>query len=156
LPDAADGNQITNFDWWIPNVDRMKAFSLLGKIVVNFIARPEAIVMIQDDWHETSQPLWRDYEHKELARFYRKEIYWRLAGTDLTPELAAYVVEGASFWPFAAFPCFPAAFSDDDHLTDADIEELATKTVASAVDAFDADSFVMLWREDILPFPWVA
>jgi hypothetical protein len=158
LPETADGDQLLDFQSDIEDVvDRNSALRLLGQTICGFVAaNPTDIVVIQDFWHKTSQPLWRDYEHKELAVFYGDEIYWKLAGSHLAPELAAYVAEGASFWPFEAFFYLSATLKDDDHLIDADIEELATNVVAIAVDAFDAESFVILWREDIRPFPLVV
>ena len=56
--------------------------------------------------------------------------------------------------PYSAF--FYTSNTSNDaplNLIDDDLKRIALETVGIAVDAFDADSFLVWWREDLYPFP---
>ena len=59
-----------------------------------------------------------------------------------------------SLYPYSAF--FHTSTTNSDappNLAYDDLKRIALEVVGIAIDAFDADSFVVWWREDLYPFP---
>jgi hypothetical protein len=152
-PDSVDIDELSEFKWEISGVDRRAAIHLLGKMTKAFISNPRASVLLQDFWHRPSDPVWEQFEHKDRAIAYKSEIYWGLQGSEIPDREIEELISHPSYWPFSAFFDISSSIEPKKVLTDADLEDLVSDLVGVAVDAFDANSFVIWWREDLGPFP---
>jgi hypothetical protein len=154
LPDYLEPDRLSEFRFESSEViDRSCSISLMAKIVKSFISNPRARVLLQDYYRNRSDPGWDHDEYKSWIVTHNDEIYWGLHGADLQEDELEGLISGASYWPFCAFFSLSSAFEPKTALADADLEEIVGGLVGIAVDAFDADSFVIWWREDLCPFP---
>ncbi len=154
LPDSVDANQLSDFGSEIPGLDWSVTTQLLGKIVKRFTRNPNCTVLLDDHTHSVSDPGWEEYKYKDRATFYDNELCWELKGPDSPQnEIDDLIWDWLSFFPVSAFFCVSSSSERKKHLTDADVEDLAENLIGVAVDAFDGNSFVIWWREDLIPFP---
>ncbi len=153
-PDSVDADQLSDFGSEIPLVDPSGATQLLGKIVKKFTRNPNCTVLLHDHVNFFSRPGWEEYEYKDRAIFYDKELCWELKGSDIPQnEIDDLISHWSAYFPVSAFFCVSSPSERKKLLTDGDVEDLAQNLIGVAVDIFDGDSFLIWWREDLLPFP---
>jgi len=84
---------------------------------------------------------------------YGEEVYWKLKEPVKESEFES-VMDRGSFWPYSAFFCASLTNKETpSNLSQYDLRQIASEVIGVAVDAFDAESFVLWWREDLHPFP---
>ena len=152
-PEAIKIDQLSEFRSELFDADRSAAIQLHGKTIRDFISDPRASVVLQDFWHRLSDPVWEQLENKNRAIAYDGEIYWALQGSEIPDREIEELISGASYWPFCAFFYISSSSEPKKVLTNEDLQNLVQNLVGIAVDAFDANSFVIWWRDDLRPFP---
>ena len=88
---------------------------------------------------------------------YGDEVYWRIAGAGLSEDDILNLL-GAPVLPYPLCVFLHLANSADtkSELADPDLAEIVSRLVGVAVGAFDTDSFLLWWRDDLVPFSSVA
>ncbi len=128
---------------------------VLARLIKSFIQDPICAVLLQETQMNASDL--PGFEYATLATLYGDEIYWNVTGRELAnvpDDEMLRIVWGASFYPFSAFFYGKKSESDKATLAYGDLEEIVNALVAVAVGAFDADSFLVWWRDDSRrPFP---
>lgn len=156
VPDSVDADGLSKFAMEIPDVDHSAATQLLAGMVKRLIGNRNYLVLLQDFVHRVSDPSWEQNEFKEFAATYDTEIYWELTGPGIPDQqLEELIAYWSGYFPVAAFFCKSSPSDRKKHLVKADLENLANSLIGVAVDIFDGDSFLIWWREDLLPFPKV-
>jgi len=154
VPDCVEADQLSDFGSEIPGVDSSVATQILGKIAGRFIRNPNRTVLLHDFIHSISDPGWDEYKYKDRATFYVDELCWELKGPDTSKdEIEELILDWSSSFPVFAFFCVSPSTDRKTHLADIDLEYMANNLIAVVLDAFDGNSFVIWWREDLLPFP---
>jgi hypothetical protein len=153
-PESVDADRLSKFGNWIPDVDHTAAIQLLARVVKRFTIGPNCTVLLHDFIHSVSDPDWEEYKFKDLATTYNGEVYWELKGPDTSEdEIGELISDWSSYFPVSAFFCESPSPDRQKCLTEGDLENLANNLIGVAVDAFDGDSFLIWWREDLQPFP---
>jgi hypothetical protein len=154
LPDSVKADEILEFRWELPEADHTAAIGVLAELVKRFISNSGRTVLLHDHTNAPSDPGWETYKFAKRAVLYNNELCWELKGTDISPaEITELLSDWSSYSPVSAFFCASSPSEQKNDLTTADMTLLADNLVGVTVDAFDADSFVIWWREDLCPFP---
>jgi hypothetical protein len=155
-PDSVDVDRLLKFEIWIPDVDHSAAVQLLAKVIKEFTTSLNCTALLYDFINRVSDPDWEEYKFKDLATTYNSEVYWELKGPDTSEdEVEELISDWSSYFPVSAFFCGSPSPDRKKSLTERDFEYLANNLIGVAVDAFDGDSFLIWWREDLQPFPTI-
>jgi hypothetical protein len=130
--------------------------ALFAGVIKLFIHDSDCTVLIQDTLKSMSDKVTQRLDSRHLAISYKAEVYWTLAGQELSgisDDDMVGIVYSASFYPFCAFFWLGRVANGKSSLSDADLERVANTLVGVAVGAFDDNSFLMWWRDDLRPFP---
>lgn len=127
-----------------------------ARVIKWFLQDSNCSLLIQDTEASMSDPWLQEFEHKNLAIPYDGELYWKVAG----PQLASLsddemldVVNGASFFSFTAFFYLRPVPETAIELNYGDLNHVKRNLVGLAIGAFDFESFLLWWRDDLYPFP---
>jgi hypothetical protein len=127
---------------------------LFARVLKSFIGVPHCAVLMQETF-EISDQFLREHGYEHLLASYKEEIYWTLAGAQLAnvpdDEMLA-LVRSPSTNPFSAF-FYVGIVPLPKTLTDSDLEQILGRLVAVAVDALDFESFLIWWRDELMPLP---
>jgi hypothetical protein len=152
--DSVDIGGVSKFGNWIPDIDHSAALQLLAKVVKRFIVGRNSTVLLHDFIHSVSDSDWQDYKFKDRATTYNSETYWELKDPDTSDdEIEELISDWSSYFPVSAFFCESRSSDSKKCLSEADLQNLANNLIGLAVDAFDGDSFLIWWRDDLQPFP---
>jgi hypothetical protein len=150
LPSTIKSDEVENFQWSLSGVKNAPSIELLQSLFTQFLGDSNCELLFQDTMESPSDPPSTAYPPDRSQKIiYREEVYWKLKGLPVDKEMLY-----GSFNPYSAF--FHTSKKSNDaplNLVDDDLERIALETVGIAVDAFDADSFLVWWREDLYPFP---
>ena len=126
-------------------------------VIRSFIRAGNAAVLMQEleaSMSELSSGKLLAYRH--LAVPYNDEVYWRVSGADLammSDDEMLNVMNNASYLPWTGFFYFDGISRTKRLISDMDLESVMTNLVGVAVSAFDYRSFLVWWRDDLVPFP---
>jgi hypothetical protein len=150
LPSTINPDDVTNFQWSLSGVMSRLSINLLQSMFTQFLRDAHCELLFQDTMSRPSDPPSTAYPpDRSQMIVYGEEVYWKLKGLPVDEKLIY-----GSLYPYAAF--FHTWTTNSDappNLTYEDLQRIAHEVVGIAVDAFDADSFVVWWREDLYPFP---
>jgi hypothetical protein len=147
IPEAVDQTKL-NFRWWIPGLpDEPMDFA---KLIRSFIDDPVCVVLVEDI---EPFPVEEDSPYKMRAMRYDTELYWRIHDSDLSEADILDILTEPNPNPSSAFFSVAWSAEHETQLTDSDLQRAANTLVGVAVRAFDGDSFLIWWREDLRPFP---
>jgi hypothetical protein len=121
-----------------------------AKLIRSFIHDPLCVVLVEDI---DPFPLEEDSPYKTRAMRYDTELYWRMSGLDLSETDILDLLAEPDPYPSSAFFSIGWDSPHETQLTDSDLQRAANYLVGVAVRAFDGDSFLIWWREDLRPFP---
>ncbi len=154
IPKRLDGRQAAEFRQETFHVDGDEPIAL-ARLIKAFIGAPGHAVMIQDTQASLSDPWLSRCEYRELAKAYDGEVYWAVEGEALarvSDEEMLSVINCASFYPFSCF-FYISSSGGSEEFTASELDRVAERLVGIAVGAFDERSFLMWWRDDLVPFP---
>jgi hypothetical protein len=157
MPDAIDQTPPFDFKSGIMRPDGDEEV-LVARVLKSFIGDPHCAVLMQETQLEISDRYTdrylREHGYEHLLAAYKEEIYWAVAGEQLanvTDDKMLSLVKSTS--PnFSAF-FYVGTMPPSKTLTDSDLEQILKGLVAVAVDALDFESFLVWWRDDLVPMP---
>jgi hypothetical protein len=130
-----------------------------ARLIKSYIRHDRCGVILQDTGTSVNYPYFAKLQYKRLAKTFDEEVYWSVAETklaDLSDDEMGTVINYASFWPFSAFFYIDGiSATKGELLHDADLQSIVKQLVGVAVGAFDDRSYLVWWRDDLLPFPLV-
>jgi hypothetical protein len=147
MPVATDQDAIENFQW-SPRLsgDEEQDFC---RFVQAFIQDAHCAVILQDteNWNFEGD------KYEALAAKYDDELYWYIAGADLSEEDVMNLTGMPILpYPWCGFFYIGASATRKPRLTEIDLQEIVKTLVGVAVGAFDHRSYV-LWWGDRRPLP---
>ena len=154
VPKGLGESQVLDFRYYI-HLDGDEP-TALARLIKAFVSAPDHAVLIQDVYTSASEPWLRECEHRELARTYDDEVYWAVEGAELAripDEEMLSIVHLGSFHPFSCFFYLRRPRSKGTELDRRELDRVVEALVGVAVGAFDDRSFLILWRDDLVPFP---
>lgn len=154
-PDGFDINNLVDFRYQTFHLEGDEPIAL-ARAAKHFLRVEGHAILIQDTQASISDPWLESCEHRNLVRTYDSEIYWTLVGQefgDASEKEMMRILNCASFWPFSAFFCASGVERDKPQIDDSDLDCAVESLVGIAVGAFDERSFLVWWRDDIMPFP---
>ncbi len=154
MPEGVDQAEI-NFHWSLRGLrgeDRVFA-----RIIKRFIEEAGGVAQVADTETRNSQGDLESYAYRHRMVTYGDEVYWRIGGAGLSEDdivnlLGAPVLP----YPLCVFLHLANCADTKGELNDADLEQIVRRLVGVAVAAFDTDSFLLWWRDDLVPFSSVA
>ena len=129
--------------------------AIFARLIKSYIRHDRCGVILQDTETSVNYPYFAKLQYKRLAKTFDEEVYWSVAETklvDLSDDEMGTVINYASFWPFSAF-FYTDVPLEKSALTNADFQSIMRQLVGIAVGAFDDRSYLVWWRDDLLPFP---
>jgi hypothetical protein len=148
IPENFDQNQL-NFQWGIRGLSGEPM--VFAKMIKSFIHDPGCVVLVEDiDPFASPFPAEEDASYRTRAMTYRDEVYWNLSGMHLSENDILELVNQPNPYPSSAF--FSTA-RVSEQLDDSGLQRVVDHLTGVAVWAFDGDSFLIWWREDLRPFP---
>jgi hypothetical protein len=150
LPDSVPSDAVSEFASDIPGFDYKSATALLTGVVREFLYTPGGTVLLEN--YLLEDPSRKEYETKHRVRTLANERYWELKRPKtLDYEIDSLVADWAVYFPYVGY--FYISRSDERSvvLSDAELDSVTTNLIGVAVDAFDGNSFLLWWREDLFP-----
>ena len=129
--------------------------AIFARLIKSYIRHDRCGVILQDTETSVNYPYFAKLQYKRLAKTFDEEVYWSVAETklaDLSDDEMGTVINYASFWPFSGF-FYTDVPLEKSALTNADFQSIMRQLVGIAVGAFDDRSYLVWWRDDLLPFP---
>lgn len=125
---------------------------LVARVVKSFLKDTHCGVLMQETQVRTSDRFFKGKEN--LVCIYQDELYWPIGPTngDLSDAQMLRMLNMSSTYPFSAF-FYVNRLSSPRKLVVADLEKVLAGIVGVAVDALDADSYLLWWRDDLRAFP---
>ncbi len=154
LPEGMDQTEM-DFHWSLSGLrEEDRAFARIIKV---FIENLGGAALVADTETKTSQGALGSYPYRDRMMTYGDEVYWRIAGAGLSEDEIVNLL-GAPVLPYPLCVFLHLANSADtkSDLNDADLHRILSRLVGVAVAAFDTDSFLLWWRDDLVPFSSVA
>lgn len=130
-----------------------------ARLIKSYLRNEQCYVILQDTGTSVNYPYFAKLPYRGLARTFGEEVYWSVADAklaDLSDDEMGTLINYASFWPFSAFFYIDGISATKGELHEADLELIVKQLVGVAVGAFDDRSYLVWWRDDLLPFPMVA
>ena len=124
-----------------------------AKVIKSFVNDPNCAVLIEDADAFTVED---DSPHATRAAKYNGETYWIVSGSDLSENDIFDLLDQPFPYPSSVFLSIAGAWEPKRQLKDSDLEHVVDTLVGVGVRAFDGDSFLIWWREDLRPFPLVS
>ncbi len=118
---------------------------ILDSLVGRFLENPRHRVLGKNWFQKIA-----DVDQMDISTTvtYEDELYIEISGRDLDPVIKG---RGFSIRPFVLF-LYQSAAPKHVRLNEKDIEEIVRELIGVVVAAFDADSYLIWWRTDRLPF----
>lgn len=128
-----------------------------ARIIKTFIEKLEGAALIADTEPRNSQGDLEGYPYRDRMVTYGDEVYWRIAGAGLSEDDIVNLL-GAPIlpYPLCVFLHLAKSSGNNSDLDDADLEQIVAGLIGVAVGAFDTESYLLWWRDDLVPFPAVA
>jgi hypothetical protein len=150
LPSTVNPDDVTDFQSWRSGVKGKLSIDLLQSLFSLFLGDARQELLFQDTMSSPSDPPTTAHPPDRSQKIaYGEEVYWKLKGLPVDKGM----IYGTRY-PYSAF--FHTSSTNNDaptNLTFEDLERIAHEVVGIVVDAFDAGSFILWWREDLCPFP---
>lgn len=152
LPDSVRSDEVSEFAWEIPGFDYKSAITLLTRVAREFVETPGGTVLLED--YLLEDPSRKEYEKKHRVSTPVNEHYWRLkrpATRDY--EIDGLVADWAIYFPYVGYFYIYPSDERSPVLSDAELDSVVRNLIGVVVDAFDGNSFVLWWRDDLHPLP---
>ncbi len=154
VPKELDENQALDFRYDM-HTDGDEEVAL-ARLIKAFIIAPNHAVLIQEYCASPSDSWLRECEYRQLVRLCNNEVYWAVEGAELarvSDDEMLNIVHLGSFHPFSCFFHLRNSCGGEAGSAGPDLNRVAQSLFGVAVDAFDARSFLIWWRDDFMPFP---
>ena len=153
IPENVDQSQL-DFRSCIPGLSGEPM--VFAKVIRSFIRNPDSVALVEDiDPFSDPFPAEEDSSYRRRAMTYNDEVYWNLSGLDLTEKDILELLNQPFPYPSSVFFSVARTVAQKPQLKDSDLQLILENLVGVAVRAFDGDSFLIWWREDLRPFPAV-
>ncbi len=154
MPDGVDQAEI-NFHWSIRG--RRGEERAFARIMKTFIEEVGGAGLVADTETRNSQEDLDGYPYRDRMVTYGDEVHWRIAGAGLSEDDIMNLL-GAPVLPYPLCVFLHLANSADTKtdLSHAHLRQIVRRLIGVAVAAFDTDSFLLWWRDDLVPFSSVA
>ena len=151
IPDGVDQSQL-DFSSSMGGLGREP--SALARAIKSFIDGPHHYVLLEDTMPMHSDPSEENGPYRARMTIHGEELFWNLSGPDLSED-DIFALLGMPILPYPSSAFFYLAETSEprSQLRDSDLELIVNSLVGVAVQAFDTRSFLIWWREDLLPFP---
>ena len=154
LPETVEVDQLREFKWdlTVPGFSSDASVAHLASVVKEFIREPNNAVLLFDYHNSPSDPGWEDYGLKHHAATFGDELYWQLKGLR-TParDVETLVADWAVYFPYVGYFYVSSSTEESSSLTHPELEAAAINLIGVTVDAFDGNSFLLWWRQDLCP-----
>lgn len=154
IPEGCDQARI-NFHWSMAGLqDEERGFAMVVKA---FVRSTGGGALVADTENRESQGSLEGYPYRDRMVTYLDEVYWRIDSMSL-PEETIIDLLGAPVlpYPLCVFLYLPIPGGTKSQLSSGDLTEIVDGLVTVAVAAFDTDSYLLWWRDDLIPFSSVA
>jgi hypothetical protein len=151
IPDGVDQSQL-DFRSSISGLrDEPSAFA---HAIKSFIDGPHHYVLLEDTIPMFSDPSEENGPYRARMTIHGEEIFWNLSGPGLSED-DIFALLGTPILPYpsSAFFYLTETSEPKSQLRDSDLELIVNSLVGVAVWAFDTQSFLIWWRENLQPFP---
>lgn len=154
IPDHVDQSKI-DFRFSIPGLrEEERAFA---KLIKKFIENTGGTALVEDN---ESVDFYSDLTREPYAGYlmrYGREVYWRIDDSILSvPDIVQLLHSPILPYPLCIFLHLAESVGKKSEMYDADLEQIIVGLVGVAVGAFDTESYLLWWRDDVLPFSTVA
>lgn len=159
IPESADTDLSLDFSSGNSRLsgDEEVSFACL---IRSFTSDPGCALLIQDNEFTISElSVGQQLPYGHLAVSYNTEVYWAVSKSvlnELTDDQILDIVHNASYFPWLGFFYLNGLNTDVNRLSDHFIKHFGRRIIGIAVGAFDYRSFLIWWRDDLVPFPAVA
>jgi hypothetical protein len=151
IPDRVDQSQL-DFSSSIGGLGREPW--VFANAIKSFIDGPHHYVLLEDTIPMHSDPSQEDGPYRARMTIHGQEKFWNLSGPGLSED-DVFGLLGMPILPYPSFAFFYLGETSEprSQLRDSDLELIVNTLVGVAVRAFDTQSFLIWWREDLQPFP---
>jgi hypothetical protein len=130
---------------------------VFARIIKRFIEEAGGSALVADTETRKSQGDLSGYPYADRMLTYDDEVYWRIAGAHLSEDDIMNLFGAPVLpYPLCIFLHMAKSFETKSDLSNADLDQVLRRLVGVAVAAFDTDSFLLWWRDDLVPFSSVA
>lgn len=128
-----------------------------ARLIMTFIEKVGGVALVADTETRSSQGNLEGFPYGDRMATYGDEVYWRIAGASLSEDDILNLL-GAPIlpYPLCVFLYLANSVDTKNELKHEDLEQIVRRLVGVAVAAFDTDSFLLWWRENLVPFSWIA
>jgi hypothetical protein len=141
-----------NFGWGISRPSGEPI--VFAKMVRSFIDDPDCVVLVEDiDPFSNPFADEEDAPYRTRALTYNGEVYWNISGSDLSENDILELLNQPFPYPSSIFFSTVRSSELEIQLKDSDLWRITDNLVGVAVRAFDGDSFLIWWNENLRPFP---